>query len=156
VLRPLTRFLREPRPSLEQAAWGLRLVFVAIFLGQFVLAMLVALVLAVALSPAHTAGAPMGLVLLLVALCELPVALVVASLTLKDGGKSRALAATITLATILSTPSWLAGFLFVVGRDLLYWLLLALVLMLYYGVGFVMARRFAAKALEKSSPGREE
>ena len=153
---PLRLFLKSKKPTREEAVSSLRLLFMGAFGMQLLFSLLVGLVAAlfVTVQPGNPLVAP---VMLTFAFLSLPLALLVATFTSKGGGKAGALAAAIALGVMLSTPVWFMLFTLLTGGAPRYLLLFLGLLAVYYGLGFVMAGRYAhmailAESLEAESP----
>ena len=137
-------------PTPAQALGSLRLVFVLAFGAQMVLALGLGLVLGLVTGaePAARRGGLLGGILFGFTLLQLPLALGLSLAAARAGGKQAALSATILAAVLLATPAWFAALLLALRGPLVYLLALLGLLLLYYGVGFVLCGRFAQQALE--------
>jgi hypothetical protein len=139
-------FLAAPRPTRAQATVALRLLFVAMFLGQTLVALLLFAVLA-AVAGVQSGGLPLlGWVLVGLGLLQLPFAFTVSMLAVRAGGKRAALYGTLLSAVLLATPAWYAAFALLIGQATAAMILLAL-LSIAYALGFVLTGRFARLAV---------
>lgn len=144
----LQAFIRAKKPSYVQAVISLRLVFVAMVLAQTLLALLVAVGLRFIQAPNNSSASPlMGVILLLMALMQLPIGVVLAERFGQQRGKQGALAATLLLAVVWSSVMWFAAFAWLTGAPV--WLLMVFVAVfgVAYGVGVGLCGRYAQLAL---------
>ncbi len=148
MFKLLRHFISSEQISYREALWSLRLIFVTIFFGQFVFAGLVGLVILL-LASRQTGSSPIvAQILVFLSLFELPLALFVAYFATRTGGKGGAIAGVIALGVILSTPAWFAVFTYLTGGATNYLTILALMLMFYYALGFVISGGYARMALQ--------
>ena len=140
-------FLTEPRPTRAQATNALRLLFVAMFMGQTLVALLVLAALA-AIAGVQSGGLPLlGWILVGLGLLQLPFAFAVSMLAVRAGGKRSALYGTLLSAVLLSTPAWYAAFALLIGQAVAAFILLGL-LSIAYALGFILTGRYARLAVE--------
>ena len=144
----IERYLRDPQLPRPHAAAVLRGVFAAMFLGQMVVALVLAVVVRL-VSDLHTSPSPLlGWVLVLLSTLELPLGVVLAGIAGRGDDRRRALSAALLGAVILSTPAWFAALALATGQRgapvFVLWGLLAL----YYAFGVAGAGRLAARAVE--------
>lgn len=144
-MRLLRAFLAEVRPSRALATTALRLVFVAMFLGQSLVAFALLALLA-AVVGVQSGGAPLlGAVLVLLGAMQLPFAYGMSLLAVRAASKQAGLYGTLLAAVLLSTPAWYAAFAFLSGQGIAALVLLAL-LAFGYALGFLLTGRFARLA----------
>ena len=86
-------------------------------------------------------------ILLALALLQIPVAVTLAHLAARPGGKGAALAAVLMLGVMLATPAWFLAFAFLIRSSFLYLALLLVVLLNSYAVGFLLCGRYGKVAL---------
>lgn len=147
-MKLLRLYLHGKQLNVAQANMFLRLVFVVVFMGQLVLAMLTGLLLR--LAAGGTAAAPnsvLGWVLVLISLLNLPLVLFLSSRGVRAGDRQAALTGTLLAAVLLSTPAWFLSLALITRQELLHLVLLLGLLLLQYGIGMFLALRFARLAL---------
>ena len=152
MLAALRRFLSQPAPSRVEVAGVLRGVFVAMFLTQTAVAALLAGALALVTGFTAPAGALTSQILVVLALAQVPVGAGMAYFAGRGGGKGAALAATLMAGVLLATPAWFLAFAALVGSSSLYLVVLLIIVVNAYGVGFFLCGRFAAFAVVRPSP----
>jgi len=154
-LKILRLYLHGQQLSAAQATSFLRLVFVVVFMGQLVVAMLTGLVLALAAgAPAKPGNPLLGWVLLAVCLPQLPVVLYISTRGLKAFDRGSALSSTLLAAVMLSTPAWFLSLALISRQpDLILYLLLA-VLLVQYGIGMFLTARLG-RLLVPAAPAGE-
>lgn len=152
MLKGLQRFIRNPKPSKQEALGVLRANFALMFLAQLVCALLLAMILRF-FSKGQIASPFMSQILVLFSLLQLPIGLSLPLLAARTGGKGPALAASIFMAVLLSGPAWFLAFAFVIGSSSFYLILLLLIVISYYNIGFFFCGRFADIALLDPRPG---
>jgi len=103
-------------------------------------------VLLVFFRPEPAASPLMAQVLVGMAGLELPLALALGTLSARSGQQAGALSATLLQGILLAGPLWLALFGWLVGSPAGYLALLLGLTALYYGLGVLLAGRYAAQA----------
>ena len=151
MLAPLRSFLKNPEPSLTEAVGVRRGGFVAMFLAQSGVALLLLSILS-AVAGRGSAGPLLSQILVVLALLQIPVAALIAHASSRAGGKGAALSATIMAGVMLATPAWFLAFALLVGSGTLYIFLLLAVLVNAYAVGFFLCGQFARAALVVQAP----
>ena len=146
MLRGLRHFLTKLEPTLAEAVAALRTVFVLMFLAQCLVAGGLAALLGL-LTGGNATSALVSQILLILALLQIPVAVTLAQLTARPGGKGAALAAVLMLGVMLATPAWFLAFAFLIQSSFLYLALLLVVLLNSYAVGFLLCGRYGKVAL---------
>jgi hypothetical protein len=146
VLRALQTFLKHDAPSRAQAAGALRTLFMLAFAAQVALAGLAGGVLAAFFTPEPAASPLLAQTLIGMAGLELPLALGLAALSARSGQQAGALSATLLQGILLASPVWFALFAWLTGSAALYLALLLAITALYYGLGLLLAGRYAAQA----------
>lgn len=146
VIATFRSFVKAKKPSYAQAVTSLRLTFVAMVFAQTLLALLVSVGLRLVQAP-NRASPFMGIILLLMALMQLPIGAALAETLGKKSGKQGALAATLLLAVVWSSVMWFAAFAWLMGAPA--WVLMVFVAMfaVAYGVGLGLCGRYAQLAL---------
>jgi len=153
VIERLRRFASGPPPDAGEAAALLRLVYLAVFGGQVLLALLVGLLIA-ALVPSR--GAPndiVAVVLLAMALFHLPLGWLLGRATVHAGGRQSALSGIIAAAVLFSIPAWFGVLLLVSGQGPVYLVAMAAVLSIGYVLGFLLTGAAARVAAADTTPG---
>ena len=145
MLRALQTFLKSDAPTQRQAAAALRTLFVLAFAGQTGLALAAWGVLLMVFTPEPT-GPLTAQVLVAMAGLELPLALVLGTLSARSGAQAGALSATLLQGILLAAPVWFAFFAWLIGSPALYLVLLLGVTALYYALGLLLVGRYAAQA----------
>ncbi|MBS3967123.1 MAG: hypothetical protein KGZ60_07725 [Truepera sp.] len=140
MLQRIQRLIKNPQPSRQEMAWGLRLSYSAAFLLQPLCAGLFGGVLLLIAAPQAAASALMSQMLIALALLQLPVALAMAHRLGRSGGKGALIAASIVLGVLLATPAWLALFAWLIGSAPRYLVILLSLLSLYYALGLAIAK----------------
>lgn len=133
------------KPARDDLVTSLRLVYLLSFMGQLVVVLLVGVLLGFVLERPATSSARVAQVLLVFGVLELPIGLALAFLLSRDADKQSALASLILLGVMLSTPAWFALFAFFSGSPVLYVVLQALLLALYYPLGVLAANPLARR-----------
>ena len=149
---PLRLFLKSKKPTHSQAVSSLRLLFVGAFGMQLLFSLLVGVVAALIVGVQPGGSSLVAFVMLTFALLSLPLALLVATFVSRGGGKAGALAAAIALGVMLSTPAWFMLFTFLTGGAPRYLLLFLGMLAVYYGLGLLLAGRYAHMAISAEPP----
>jgi len=139
-------FVKAKKPSYAQAVTSLRLVFVVMVFAQTLLALLVSMALRLVQAP-NRASPFMGIILLLMALMQLPIGAALAETFGKKSGKQGALAATLVLAVVWSSVMWLAAFAWLTGAPVWVLMVFVAVFAVAYGVGLGLCGRYAQLAL---------
>lgn len=139
-------FIQTKKPTYAQAVTSLRLTFVTMVFAQTFLALLVGVGLRFVQAP-NRASPLLGVILLLMALMQLPIGAALAETFGQKGGKQGALAATLFLAVVWSSVMWFATFAWLTGAPA--WVLMVFVMVfgLAYGVGLGLCGRYAQLAL---------
>jgi hypothetical protein len=150
MLEPLRHFLKNPQATVPEALGILRLIFLLMFMAQFVVATLLALALGLIFGPGKNSSPLLSQILILLSLMQLPLALAIPQLSARAGGKQAALAATIMVAVFLSVPAYFASFALLTGTSLPYLMILLALLMTFYALGLFMVNGFAKLAVKGS------
>lgn len=116
-------------------------------MGQLLLAGLSGGLLLLVTSPQTSSTPIMAQVMVAMSLLQLPLALSLAYTSAKGGTKSSALSAVIVLGVLLSSPAWFALFAFLTGATARYLLIMMLLLMTYYLLGFIFSGLFIKQAM---------
>ena len=149
-MRLLRQYLHGPELTLAQALMFLRLVFVLLFAGQLLVALLTGIMLRLAVPGAGGGGNPLiGWVLLAISLPHLPLVLWLSSRGVRALDRGASLSATILAGVLLSTPGWFLSLALVTGQPLLQLGLLLALIMLQYGLGMMLCGRFARLVIPK-------
>ncbi len=151
VLRALQTFLKSTAPTQAQAAVALRTLFVLAFAGQTGLALVAWGVLRVVFTPEPSASPLTAQVLVAMAGLELPLALVLGTLSARSGKQAGALSAALLQGFLLAVPVWFAFFCWLIGSPARYTLALLGMAALYYALGLPLAGRYAAQATVKGA-----
>ncbi len=152
MLEKLRRFLKNPKPSREEALGVLRAAFLGMFLAQVAVAAALGGVLS-AFAPEAKRPTPLLLpTLISLAVLLLPLALGMARFALGPGGKRSALYATILSGVLLSSPAWFAAFALTAGEPPTTLLILLAILTSYYAIGLLLTGGFANVALQAEKP----
>ncbi len=149
---PLRLFLKSKKPTYGEAASSLRLLFMGAFGMQLLFSLLVGVVAALIVGVQAGGSSLVAPVMLAFAFLSLPLALLVASFASRGGGKAGALAAAIALGVMLSTPAWFMLFTLLTGGAPRYLLLFLGMLAVYYGLGLLLAGRYARMAISAEPP----
>lgn len=146
MLATFRGFMQAKKPTYAQAVTSLRLTFVAMVFAQTFLALLVGIGLRFVQAP-NRASPLLGVILLLMALMQLPIGAALAETFGQKGGKQGALAATLFLAVVWSSLMWFAAFAWLVGAPT--WVLMVFVMVfgVAYGVGLGLCGRYAQLAM---------
>ncbi|MGL4611548.1 MAG: hypothetical protein ACRCYY_18035 [Trueperaceae bacterium] len=146
MLQDLQIFLKRKQLSEGQAANVLRTVYALTFVAQsFVAALLTTLMLVVA--GRQDSGVLLPQILCVLAVAQLPLALLFSFGVSRTGGRQAALSASIMSGVLLSTPAWFAAMTFLVSRTFFYLAVLLAILMVYYVLGMLLCGRWAKVAL---------
>ncbi len=131
----------------------LRLVFVGLFVGQVLIALLTGLVLRMSVPGSGGGGNPlMGWVLIVLSLPHLPLVLWLSSRGVRALDRGASLSATILAGVMLSTPGWFLSLALVTGQPLLQLGLLLGIIVLQYGLGLFLCSRFARLVIPRTDP----
>jgi hypothetical protein len=139
-------FVKAKKPSYAQAVTSLRLVFVAMVFAQTLLALLVSVGLRLVQAP-NRASPFMGIILLFMALMQLPIGAALAETFGQKSGKQGALAATLLLAVVWSSVMWFAAFAWLTGAPAWILMVFVAVFAVAYGLGLGLCGRYAQLAL---------
>jgi len=155
VIERLRRFASGPAPDSLEAAALLRIVYLVVFGGQLLVAMLVGVLLA-ALAPGRGAANDIvAVVLLAMALFHLPLGWVLGRSAVRAGGRQGALSGVIAAAVLLSIPAWFGVLLLVSGQRPAYLLGVAAVVSVGYALGFLLTGLAAQVAAADAPPSDE-
>ena len=146
MFRALQTFLKHDAPTRAQAAQSLRTLFTLAFVGQTGLAGMAWGILAAFFTPQPAASPLLAQTLIGMAGLELPLALALAALSARSGQQAGALSATLLQGILLASPIWFALFAWLTGSAALYLVVLLAITALYYGLGLLLAGRYAAQA----------
>lgn len=143
-MKLLRSYLHSPELTLAQAASFLRLVFVVLFMGQLITAMLTGFLLRLAVPGSSQAGDPLlGWVLVFISLPHLPLVLFLSTRGVRALDRGASLSATLLSAVLLSTPAWFLSLALITSQPRLQLLLLLIILLMQYAVGMFLTGRFA-------------
>lgn len=135
-------YLHGQQLTVARATSFLRLVFVVVFMGQLVIAMLTGIVLLLATSAPVRPGNPLlGWVLLAVCLPQLPVVLYISTRGLRAFDRGSALSSTLLAAVMLSTPAWFLSLALISRQPQVILYLLLGVLLVQYAIGMFLTAR---------------
>lgn len=146
MIERLRRFVSGPPPDVSEAAGVLRLVYLLVFGGQLLFALLVGAVLVVLVPGRGAANDVVAVVLLVMASFHLPLGWVLGRAAVGAGGPQGALSGIIAAAVLLSIPAWFGVLLLVSGQRLPYVLVVAAIVSVGYALGFALTRTAAATA----------
>lgn len=132
----------------------LRASFALMFLAQLLIAAFVAMLLRLLAEP-QSANALVSQILILFSFFQLPLGTVLPLFAARSGGKRAALSATLMMAVLLATSAWFAAFAFLIGAPPAYLMIMFLLLIGYYMIGFFFCGRFATVALIEPRPKEE-
>jgi hypothetical protein len=156
-VQPVRHFLLSKTPSRSEATAGLKAAYTTAFGAQCLFIAVVGLATGLLVGRQAGSSPLVAQALLALSLLEVPVALLVAHVLSRPGGRYGALTAVLALAVILSTPAWLALFAWLVGSPSRTLLSLLLVLVFSYGVGFLRVMSYVDMALtEPDSPDNQQ
>ena len=147
MIQRLRGFAAGPPPDPVEAASLLRLVYLAVFSAQLLLALLMGALLA---SLVPGTGAPndlIALVLLAMAFVHLPLGWVLGRAAIRAGGRQAALSGVIAAAVLFSIPAWVGALLVLSGQRPLYLMGIMSVVAVGYALGSALtglAARVAA------------
>lgn len=144
----LRAFSSERRPSRQLATSALRFTFVAMYLAQVAVAVLVAipiLLLGGAQIGVSQGGSPLGAVLAVFAFLQSLLGVALPDALARSGSKGSVLSATLLAAVLLATPAWFLMLALVTGQRPLPLVLLLLAALTAYGLGFVLCGRFGVR-----------
>ncbi len=143
-MKLLRSYLHSPELTLAQASSFLRLVFVVLFMGQLIVAMLTGFLLRLAVPGGAQAGDPLlGWVLVFISLPHLPLVLFLSTRGVRALDRGASLSATLLSAVLLSTPAWFLSLALITSQPRLPLLLLLVILLMQYAVGMFLTGRFA-------------
>lgn len=146
MFRALQAFLKSDAPTRAQAAGALRTLFVLAFAGQAGLALVSWGVLVTIFKPEPVTSPLMAQVLVGMAGLELPLTLLLATLSARSGKQASALSAALLQGILLAAPVWLALFAWLVGSPARYLMLLSALTALYCALGLLLVGRHTAQA----------
>lgn len=143
----LEHYLRSPALSASRAAAVLRGLFAAMFLGQMLVALVLAVLVRLVTDVQARPSPLLGWVLVALAALELPVGLMLVTVAARGNDRRRALSAALVGAVVLSTPAWFAALALATAQGgppvLVLWGILAA----YYAAGVVGIGRLAGRAV---------
>ena len=148
VFRALQVFLKSDAPTRAQAAGALRLLFVAAFWGQSLLAALAWVIFATFFTPEPAVTTLTAQVLVGLGALELPTAYLLGLWTARGGTQAGALSAALLEGILLAAPVWFALFTWLIGSPTRYPALLLGLAALFYGLGLLAVGRYAAQATQ--------
>ena len=147
MIQRLRGFAAGPPPDAVDAASLLRLVFLAVFGAQVMLALLVGAVLAALVPGSGAANDVIALVLLAMAVFHLPLGWLLGRAAIRSGGRQAALSGVIAAGTLLSIPAWFGALLALSGQRAVYLVGIVSVVAIGSSLGFALtglAARVAA------------
>jgi len=153
VIERLRRFASGPPPDAFEAAALLRLVYLAVFGGQVLLALVVGALLAVLVPGRGTANDIVAAVLLAMAFFHLPLGWLLGRTAVRAGGRQGALSGIIAAAVLFSIPAWFGVLLLVSGQRPVYLMAVAAVVSIGYALGFVLTGVAARVSVADTPPG---
>ena len=155
MIQRLRGFAAGPPPDAVEAASLLRLVYLAAFGAQLLLATLVGAVLASLAPGAGAASDVIALVLLAMAFVHLPLGWALSRAAIRAGGRQAALSGVIAAGVLLSIPAWFGALLLLSGQRAIYLMGIMSVVALGYALGFALtglAARVAAAPEKTQDP----
>jgi hypothetical protein len=152
MIERLRRFASGPPPDPVEAAALLRLVYLAVFGGQLLLAMTVGLLLAAFVPGRGAANDIVAVVLLAMAVFHLPLGWVLGRAAVRAGGRQGALSGIIAAAVMFSIPAWFGVLLLVSGQRPVYLMGVAAVVSIGYSLGFLLTAVAAQVAAADAPP----
>lgn len=148
MFRALQAFLKSDAPTRAQAAGALRTLFVLAFWGQSLIATVAWAALLIFLNPEPAASNLTAQVLVGLAALELPATYLLGTLSARGGTQAGALTAVLLEGILVAAPVWFAVFTWLIGSPALYPALLLGAAALFYGLGLLAVRRYAAQATQ--------
>jgi hypothetical protein len=156
VIERLRTFAAGPPPDQDEAAGTLRLVYVIVFGGQVLVALAVGTLLAWWLPAPGATNDVLALVLLMMAVVQLPIGWALGRAAIRAGGRAAAMSGVIASAVVLSVPAWFGVLLLVSGQRPLYLAGITAVVSVGYSLGFLMTGTAARLAsTEAPDPASE-
>jgi hypothetical protein len=152
VIGRLRGFASGPPPDAFEAASLLRLVYLSVFGGQMVLALLVGLAVATFVPGRGAPNDIVAVVLLAMAVFHLPLGWVLGRAAVRAGGRQGALSGIIAAAVMLSIPAWFGVLLLVSGQRPVYLMGIAAVVSVGYSLGFLLTATAARVAAADTPP----
>ena len=153
MIERLRSFAAGPPPDAFEAAALLRLVYLGVFGGQVLLALLVGTLLAVLVPSRGAANDIVAAVLLAMAFFHLPLGWVLGRAAVRAGGRQGALSGIIAAAVLFSIPAWFGVLLLVSGQRPVSLMAIAAVVSIGYSLGFVLTGVAAQVAAADTPPG---
>ena len=154
VIERLRALAAGPAPDPRQAAIVLRRLYLTVFAAQLLVALLVGAALMALASGARAASDPFALVLLVLALGQLPLGWTLGCSAIRAGGRQAALSGTFSAAVLLSIPVWFGVLLLVSGQHFGYLLGIAAVVVIASALGLPITR-LAANVVATVDPDPE-
>lgn len=151
----LRSFASAHPPDAVEALSVLRMVYLAVFGLQLLLALLVGSLMAWLVPGAGAANDVLATVLLAMAAFHLPLGWLLGHAALRGGRRRAALSGIIAAAVLFSIPAWFAVLLLVSGQRPVYLMGVAALVSVGYSLGFLMtghAARVAANADRDGEP----
>lgn len=163
MIARLRAFGAGPVPDEFEAAGLLRLVYLAVFALQLVLAFLVGAVTSWLVPVPGGGNDLVAGILAVMAALHLPLGWYLGRAAIRAGGRQAALAGVIAAGVLLSIPAWFGVLLLVSGQRPLYLMLIAALVSVGYSVGFFLtgvAAKVAATpeptpAIDDGAPAQE-
>ena len=147
MLTALRHFLAAKEITRSEVSGTLRLVFVAMFFAQIVLALLLGFGLRLTFNSAPSSPL-LAQILLTFSVVQLPLTLFLSQQAGRSGGRQAALSAALLSGVLLATPAWFLSLVLALGTQTLYLVLFFAVLMSYYLIGLLLVRGFSHVALQ--------
>lgn len=148
-------FLATERPTFGGALAALRLVFLALFGAQVVVALAIGVGVALVLPVRPAPNDAFAFVLLVFAAGHVPLAWVLGRAAARGAGKQAALSATVVGAVVNAVPAWFAALMVISAQRAPFLAAAAAVLCLAYGIGFATVSA-AARAATRTPPAPAE
>jgi len=151
VIARLRSFASGPPPDAFEAAAVLRIVYLAVFGLQLLLALLVGIVVAWSMPGRGAANDVLAAVLVAMAVFHLPLGWLLGRAAIRAGGRQAALSGIISAAVLFSIPAWFGVLLLVSGQRPVALMGIAAVVSVGYSLGFLLTGH-AAQVAASSDP----
>lgn len=155
MIERLRSFASGPPPDAFEALSVLRMVYLAVFGLQLLVALLAGSLVAWLVPGAGAANDVLATVLVAMAVFHLPLGWLLGRAALRAGGRQAALSSIISAAVLFSIPAWFGVLLLVSGQRPVYLMAIAALVSVGYSLGFLMtahAARVAANADRDGDP----
>ncbi len=153
MIERLRSFASGPQLDAYEALSLLRLVYLAVFGLQLLVALLTGSVLAWLVPGAGAANDVLAIVLLGMALFHLPLGWLLGRAAIRAGGRQAALSGIISAAVLFSIPVWFGVLLLVSGQRPVYLMGIAALVSVGYSLGFLMTSHAAQVAANADRDG---